>query len=82
MAIDEENKEIKLEEKRQEWREKLKESDFDGHTDFQSMNFTQKLTWLSEAIEAVYRMTKDNPSAGCNRFFQPPTTPDHHNDTP
>jgi hypothetical protein len=50
-------------------RETLKESDFNGHTSFQSLTFTQKLTWLSEAVESVFLLTKDNPGAACNRFF-------------
>lgn len=44
-------------------RETLKESDFNGHTSFQSLTFTQKLTWLSEAVESVYLLAKDNPGA-------------------
>ncbi len=50
-------------------RKTLKESDFNGHTFFQSLTFTQKLTWLSEAVESVYLLAKDNPGAACNRFF-------------
>lgn len=50
-------------------KEELHESDFDGHTAFQSMTFTQKLAWLSEAVVSIYLLAKDNPDAGCNAFF-------------
>ncbi|NIM10728.1 MAG: hypothetical protein GTO45_01980 [Candidatus Aminicenantes bacterium] len=50
-------------------KEELHESDFDGHTAFQAMTFTQKLAWLSEAVVSIYLLAKDNPSAGCNAFF-------------
>lgn len=45
------------------------EFDFDGHTDFQKMTFTQKLEWLSEVAVSAYLLAKDNPAAGCNSFF-------------
>ena len=54
-----------------EWQQTLKETDFDGHTSFQSMTFTQKLTWLSEAIESIYQLAKDNPASGCTSLFTP-----------
>lgn len=47
----------------------LREADFDGHTDFQTMTFEQKLTWLSEAVVSVYRLAKGNPEAPCNALF-------------
>jgi hypothetical protein len=42
----------------------LHESDFDGHTAFQTMSFTQKLAWLSEAAVSSYILKK----------WAPPTT--------
>jgi hypothetical protein len=50
-------------------KDELHESDFDGHTAFQSMTFTQKLAWLSEAVVSTYLLARDNPNAGCNAFF-------------
>jgi hypothetical protein len=50
-------------------KERLHESDFDGHTAFQSMTYTQKLTWLSELVVSIYKLAKENPDAGCNAFF-------------
>ncbi len=47
----------------------IRESDFDGHTAFQTLTFTQKLAWLSEAAVSAYLLAKDNPSAPCNFFF-------------
>jgi hypothetical protein len=44
--------------------------EFDGHTDFQRMTFTQKLEWLSEAVVSTYLLAKDNPGAGCGAFFK------------
>jgi hypothetical protein len=41
----------------------LHESDFDGHTAFQTMSFTQKLTWLSEAAVGSYILKKGTASA-------------------
>jgi hypothetical protein len=41
-------------------------SDFDGHTAFQTMTFTQKLAWLSEAAAGAYLLAKDNPSSRRN----------------
>ncbi len=40
-------------------RRQLDETDFDGHTAFNSMTFTQKLEWLSEAAESVYILRKE-----------------------
>jgi len=51
-------------------RQELRESDFDGHTDFHNMTFTQKLTWLSEAVVSTYQIAKQNPQAGCASFFK------------
>lgn len=48
----------------------VKTSDFDGHTDFHKMTFTEKLEWLSEAVVSVYMLAKDNPGAGCNSLFK------------
>jgi len=45
------------------------EPDFDGHTSFNTLTFTQKLAWLSEAVESVYILAENNPDAGCNIFF-------------
>jgi hypothetical protein len=45
-------------------------TDFDGHTAFHLLTFTQKLTWVSEAVVSIYMMARDNPSAACNRFFE------------
>ena len=56
-------------------KEELHESDFDGHTAFQSMTFTQKLVWLSEAVVSTYLLARDNPDAGCNAFFNKKETP-------
>lgn len=50
-------------------RRELQESDFDGHTEFHKMNFTQKLTWLSEAVVSTYLIAKQNPQAGCAVLF-------------
>ena len=50
-------------------RQELRESDFDGHTEFQNLTFTQKLTWLSEAVVSTFLMAKQNPQAGCAKFF-------------
>jgi len=43
--------------------------DFDGHTAFASLSFTQKLTWLSEAALSVYALARENEGAGCRVFF-------------
>ncbi len=59
----------------EELRERLKESDFDGHTSFQSLTFTQKLAWLSEAVVSTYLLAKDNPDAGCNYLFRNKSEP-------
>jgi hypothetical protein len=53
----------------QELSQLVNESDFDGHTAFQTMTFTQKLAWLSEAVVSMYILAKNNPTAGCNLFF-------------
>lgn len=50
-------------------KKELRESDFDGHTEFQKLTFTQKLTWLSEAVVITYLLAKENPEAGCNDIF-------------
>jgi hypothetical protein len=50
-------------------KKELRESDFDGHTEFQKLTFTQKLTWLSEAVVITYLLAKENPGAGCNDIF-------------
>jgi hypothetical protein len=50
-------------------RRELRESDFDGHTEFHNLTFTQKLTWLSEAVVSTYLIAKQNPQAGCALFF-------------
>ncbi len=42
---------------------------FDGHTEFVSLTFTQKLVWLSEAAASVYILAQCNPDAGCNSLF-------------
>lgn len=42
---------------------------FDGHTEFVSLTFTQKLAWLSEAAASVYILALCNPDAGCNALF-------------
>ena len=44
---------------------------FDGRTEFVSLTFTQKLTWLSEAAASVFILARCNPDAGCNGFFDP-----------
>ena len=41
-------------------KKKLKETDFDGHTGFDSMTFEEKLIWLSEAAESIYTIKKNN----------------------
>lgn len=51
-------------------KQELHESDFDGHTEFHNLTFTQKLTWLSELVESTYLLAKSNPNAGCNSFFK------------
>lgn len=51
-----------------EW--KGEPSDFDGHTDFHKMTFTEKLEWLSEAVVSVYLLAKENPEAGCSSLFK------------
>ncbi|MGD2091218.1 MAG: hypothetical protein PVH61_33895 [Candidatus Aminicenantes bacterium] len=50
-------------------KKELRESDFDGHTEFQKLTFTQKLTWLSEAVVTTYLLAKENPGAGSNDLF-------------
>ncbi len=42
---------------------------FDGHTEFVSLTFTQKLVWLSEAAASVYILAQCNPDAACNTLF-------------
>jgi hypothetical protein len=44
----------------------LDETDFDGHTAFNSMTFTQKLEWLSEAAESVYILKKGRKTSPGN----------------
>lgn len=51
-------------------KQELRESDFDGHTSFQSMTFTQRLAWLSEAAASTYHLAKSNLDAGCTGFFR------------
>lgn len=51
--------------------QQFSETDFDGHTDFQKMTFTQKLEWLSEVVVSAYLLAKDNPEAGYSSFFKP-----------
>jgi hypothetical protein len=51
-------------------KQELHESDFDGHTEFHNMTFTQKLTWLSEVVQTTYLLAKSNPKAACNSFFK------------
>ncbi len=46
------------------------DNDFDGHTVFHTMTFTQKLTWLSEAAVSIYMLAQDNPGAKCNLLFK------------
>jgi hypothetical protein len=46
---------------------------FDGRTAFVSLSFTQKLTWLSEAVVSVYALARENPGAGCHAFFDHPS---------
>lgn len=46
------------------------EDDFDGHTAFHSLTFTQKLAWVSEAVVSIYMLAKDNPGADCNLLFE------------
>jgi hypothetical protein len=53
-----------------EMEQQFRESDFDGHTDFQKMTFTQKLEWLSQVVVSAYLLAKDNPGAGCSSFFK------------
>jgi len=45
---------------------KTRVEDFDGHTDFQSLPPKQKLIWLSSTAYFVYRVSKNNPTLGCN----------------
>lgn len=53
------------------WLERdVAENDFDGHTAFHSMTFTQKLTWVSEAVVSFYMLAKENPRADCNLLFE------------
>lgn len=49
--------------------QETREQDFDGHTLFHSMTYTQKLTWLSELAIGVYMLARQNPGARCNAFF-------------
>ncbi len=44
---------------------------FDGHTEFASLDFTQRLAWISETAVSVYVFARCNPEAGCNAFFEP-----------
>lgn len=53
-----------------EMEQQFRESDFDGHTDFQKMTFTQKLEWLSQVVVSAYLLAKDNPGAGYSSFFK------------
>ncbi len=45
----------------------LKESDFDGHTEFNSMTFEEKLRWLSEAAESIHVIRSKNKKHLLNR---------------
>ncbi len=47
----------------------INKNDFDGHTAFHSLSFTQKLTWLSKLAVSVYMIAKENPGSKCNLFF-------------
>ena len=51
------------------WKRELRDTDFDGHTQFHTMNFTQKLAWLSEVVISTYLLAKENPQAGCRWLF-------------
>jgi hypothetical protein len=53
----------------EQWKRDLRETDFDGHTHFHTMSFTQKLVWLSEAVSSIYLIAKENPQAGLNKRF-------------
>ncbi|UCH97607.1 MAG: hypothetical protein JSV88_12375 [Candidatus Aminicenantes bacterium] len=53
------------------WKRELRDTDFDGHTLFHTMSFTQKLAWLSEVVISTYLLAKENPQAGCGSFFHP-----------
>jgi len=47
-------------------------SDFDGHTAFASLSFTQKLTWISESVVSVHIIAGENETAGCHALFSRP----------
>ena len=50
---------------------KCNPSDFDGHTDFQSMSARDRLLWLSSTTYFVYQSGAHTPELGCNRYFRP-----------
>ncbi len=47
----------------------IKNSDFDGHTEFAYMTFEEKLTWLSELAESIYIIRQNQNIAEIKYYF-------------